>query len=72
MLKKILIDRKPNGNKIIIPLDVTHENMDQQVKLFTEIADDNPFDGQLHISHFRLYHSWFAHFPDGNYESSAN
>jgi hypothetical protein len=39
-----------------IPLEVTDENIDQQVKLFTEIADDNPFDGQLHISHFRLYH----------------
>jgi hypothetical protein len=56
MLKKISIDRKPNGNKIIIPLDVTDENIDQQVKMFIEIADDNPFDGQLHIAHFRVYH----------------
>lgn len=56
VLKKITFDKKPNGKKITIPLNVTAENIEQQVKIFIEMADYNPFDGQLHISHFRFYH----------------
>ena len=56
MLRKITVDKKPDGKKIIIPVEVTSGNIEQQMKIFIEMADYNPFDGQLHIAHFRLYH----------------
>ena len=56
MLRDVVIDQKPNGKKIIIPVEVTKENRDQQVKIFVEIAGYSLFDGQLHISLFRQFH----------------
>lgn len=56
MLKKVILDKKIDGKEISIPLNVTSENIEQQIKIFIEMTDYNPFDGQLHISHFRIYH----------------
>jgi hypothetical protein len=56
MLKQITIDTKPDGMPITIPARINEANFEQQVKRFIEIADYNPFDGQLHISFFRTCH----------------
>lgn len=56
-LKKIHIDNLPNGNPITIPEKIDERNFEQQIKRFIEIADYNPFDGQLHISAFRAFHA---------------
>lgn len=56
MLRDVVIDRKPNGKRIIIPVEVTKENREQQVKIFIEMAASSTFDGQQHISLFRHFH----------------
>ena len=56
LLKKIHMDRLPNGQLVTIPEKVDERNFEQQIKRFIEIADYNPFDGQLHISFFRTCH----------------
>jgi hypothetical protein len=56
LLRRIVIDRKPDGKPITIPVEVNDTNLEQQIKRFIEIADYNPFDGQLHISLFRHFH----------------
>jgi hypothetical protein len=56
LLRQIVIDQKPNGKPITIPVEVNEANLEQQVKRFIEIADYNTFDGQLHISLFRKFH----------------
>ena len=56
MLRQVVLDRKPNGALITIPTEINETNFDQQIKRFIEIADYNPFDGQLHISLFRHFH----------------
>lgn len=42
---------------VVIPAHISDDNVDQQVKLTIEIADSNFWDGQLHLSHLRKYHS---------------
>ena len=56
MLRKVVIDTKPDGYPITMPASINEANFDQQVKLFIEIADYNPMDGELHISRFRSFH----------------
>ncbi len=56
MLRKIVIDQRSDGYPIAMPKEMTERNFEQQIKLFIEIADYNPMDGQLHISHFRSLH----------------
>jgi hypothetical protein len=51
MLKYIIIDTKPDGTPITIPAGINEANFEQQVKRFIEIADYNPFDGQLPGNH---------------------
>ena len=56
MLRKVSLDQKPDGTLVTIPAEINETNLEQQVKRFVEIADYNPFDGQLHISLFRHFH----------------
>jgi len=56
MLRKVSLDQKPNGTLITIPAEINETNLEQQIKRFVEIADYNPFDGQLHISQFRHFY----------------
>jgi hypothetical protein len=56
MLRKVFFDKKSDGSKISIPIEVNEKNIEQQIKIFIEMTDYNTFDGQLHISHFRHYH----------------
>ena len=55
-MRNIIIDTNEQGKKILIPREITVENIEQQVKIFIEMADYSFFDGQLHIAHVRLYH----------------
>lgn len=56
MLRRIEIDRLPNGKQVTIPAEINARNFEQQVKRFIEIADYNTFDGQMHLSFFRACH----------------
>ena len=56
MLKKVTLNRKPDGTPIIIPREINEANLEQLIKRFIELADYNPFDGQLYISQFRHFH----------------
>jgi|SRR5579859_2281733 len=56
MLRRVDLERGPNGSVIGVPDKMNEQKIDQQVKLFIEIASYNRFDGQLHISHFRTLH----------------
>jgi hypothetical protein len=56
MLRKVLLDQKPDGTLITIPAEINETDLEQQIQRFVEIVDDNLFDGQLHISLFRHFH----------------
>ena len=57
MLRQVELERKPNGSLIVVPKEMNEQKIDQQVKLFIEMASYSRFDGQLHISHFRTFHN---------------
>lgn len=56
MLRKVDIERKPDGSPVTIPAEINDANIDQQVKVLIELADRSYWDGQLRLSHLRKYH----------------
>lgn len=55
-LREIVVDRRPNGGPINVPVKVNECDMEQYVKRFIEIADYSLQDGSGVASLFRGFH----------------